>query len=441
MNVMQHSQPERYHLMRYMERTLNPRSRGVALLAAIVLLASAGAGCSGDKSATVDTGVSTHATEDKAGEAGKFDDPIDGGHVEGEAGGHDHGEEPSGEVRLTPEGMKDAGITVEPVMRQPMAATFSAPGRVVPTQNGIAHVGTVVPGRVTRLYVSEGARVGRGAALAEVEAFDIGQLKGELMSARADAEQRRAAVARQERLAGEGIGARRALEEAQSAYGQATAAVRAAEAKLRAAGIDPASVGSGSFSSRIVLRSPIAGVVARRAVVLGEYLEPNKDAFEVVDNATVWIDAQVPPASATGLAVGAPGFVRGHGGERRAGRIIFIAPTLDPESRTLTVRVEVANGGLGLRPETFVNVEFERAVTGYALVVPSAAIETDGARHFVYREHEPGTFQRVEVETGSEAGGRTVISAGVKEGERIAAAGVFYLRSARQKGELQEHEH
>ncbi len=427
--------------MRHMERTLNPRSRSLALLAAIVLLAVAGAGCSGDKSATVDTGDSAHASG-KAGETGKFDDPIDGGHAEGGGGeGHDHEEEPSSEVRLTPEAMKEAGITVEPVLRQPMAATFSAPGRVVPTQNGIAHVGTVIPGRITRLYVSEGARVGRGAALAEVEAFDIGQLKGDLMSARADAEQRRAAVARQERLAGEGIGARRALEEAQSAYGQATAAVRAAEAKLRAAGIDPSAINAGSFSSRLVLRSPIAGVVARRAVALGEYVEPNKDAFEVVDNATVWIDAQVPPASATGLAVGAPGFVRGPGGERRAGRIIFIAPTLDPESRTLTVRVEVANGGLGLRPETFVNVEFERAVTGYALVVPSAAIETDGARHFVYREHEPGTFQRVEVETGSEAGGKTVISAGLKEGERIAAAGVFYLRSARQKGELQEHEH
>ena len=219
-----------------------------------------------------------------------------------------HGEA-SGEVTLTPAAMRQAGVVVEAVMKQPISTAATAPGRVTPTQEGIAHVGTVVAGRVTRLHVSEGASIGRGAPLVEIEAVDIGDLQGEYLRARAEVEQRRSALARQERLAGEGIGAQRALEEARSAHEQATAAQRAAESRLRAAGIDPSRVGSGSFSSHIVLRSPIAGVVSRRNVDLGEFLEPATDAFEVVNTSTVWVDAQTSPQAAAGLSVGGVGFV------------------------------------------------------------------------------------------------------------------------------------
>jgi len=348
--------------------------------------------------------------------------------------GADH-EEHGAEVVLDAEAIRTAGITVEPVRRQQVVATFTAPGRVVPTQGGLAHVGTSMAGRITRLYVSEGSAVRRGTPLAEVEAFELGGLRGELLRTRAEVDQRRTALDRQERLDREGLGVKRQLEEARGLHRQALAAQQAVEARLRVAG-----VGAGTSGSRMSLRAPIAGVVSRRSVALGEYVEPNTDAFEIINTGTVWVDAQVASTAVAGLAVGNPGFVLSNG-ERGTGRIIYIAPTVDPDSRTVTVRVEIDNRQRGLRPETFVTVEFERGVAGHALAVPKEAIESDGERHYVYREHEPNTFQRVEVERGAGGGDLATITAGVKEGERVAVSGLFYLRSAVQKGELQEHHH
>jgi cobalt-zinc-cadmium efflux system membrane fusion protein len=397
------------------------------ILALLLFLAGAAAGC-GDAHTE-----STKPPGDKA---------ADTGSAKAKEGEEDHEHEHEGEIQMTPAMMKDAGITVEPVMKQPASAVVTVPGRVVPTQNGIAHVGTVIAGRVTKLYVSEGAHVQKGAALAEIEAFDIGSLKGEYATAVAAVEHAKSVLTRQEKLTGESIGAQRTLDEARAAHGQAVAALRASEARLRAAGIDPRSVSSsGAFSSRIQLRSPIGGVVARRAVVLGEYVEPNKDAFEVVNTNTVWIDAQVSPDVAATLGTGNAGFVRDKGDHRHVGSITFISPTVDPASRTVTVRVEVSNPNVHMRPETFVSVEFERAVSGTALTVPKEAIEQEGASSYVYIEDEPGHFQRALVEIVSESGDRRVVSAGLKEGDRVAVGGIFYLKSARQKGELQEHEH
>jgi membrane fusion protein, heavy metal efflux system len=409
------------------------------MLLALFLFLGVASGCGDTHVESAD-----HDHEKKGDTSAKVAKEEEHDHEHEEEGeGHDHHEEgEAGEVEMTPAMMKDAGITVEPVMKQPVSATVSAPGRVVPTQNGVAHVGTVIAGRVTRLYVSEGSHVRKGAPLAEIEAFDIGSLKGEYATARATMEHTTSALARQEKLASEGIGAQRSLEEARAAHGQAVAAVRASEAKLRAVGIDPASVrSSGAFTSHVQLRSPISGVVARRAVVLGEYIEPSKDAFEVVNTSTVWIDAQVSPDVAATLSVGRAGFVRDRSDHRHVGSIRFISPTVNAESRTVTVRVEVSNPDVHMRPESFVSVEFERSVSGTALSVPKGAIEQEGAELYVYLEHEPGHFQRVAIEAGPESGERRVVTAGLKEGDRVATAGIFYLKSARQKGELQEHHH
>ncbi len=416
-----------------------------AMLLAILLLSVISAGCGGSSGEEQSSGgrsgtVARPPAEESGGDHDGHDHEAHGdeAHEDGE-----HGDEHGDEIEMTPAMLKDAGITVEPALVQPVSATITAPGRVVPTQNGVAHVGTMIAGRVTRLYVSEGSKIAKGAPLAEIEAFDIGSLKGEYATARANLEHARLTLARQEKLSGEGIGARRTLEEATAAQGQALASMRAAEAKLRAAGIDPASVNSsGAFSSRIQLRSPISGVVARRTVVLGEYLEPNRDAFEVVNTSTVWIDVQVSPDVAGTLGVGGTGFIRDKGDHRHTGSIRFISPTVDPESRTVTVRVEVSNPDVHMRPETFVSVEFERPVsTGSALSVPKAAIEQEGTNSYLYRENEPGHFQRVQVMLSPEQGERRVVTSGLKPGDRVAVSGIFYLKSARQKGELQEHNH
>lgn len=400
----------------------------LVLLPIITLLALAGCGPSSE---TPDQGK-------KEGEA----HAGAGGGTEGAASHEEESEgEHAGEIRMTPPMLKEAGIIVEPVAMHAVAAMISAPGRVVPTQSGMAHVGTVIPGRIARILVSEGAFVNAGAPLAEIEAFDVGRLQGEYLTARAELDRARSALARQEKLAGEEAGIGRALEEAKAAHAQAVAALRADEAKLRAIGIEPSSLADGGpFSSRILLRSPIAGVVSRRSVALGEYLEPNRDAFEVVNTGRVWIEAQLAPDLASAVRVGDAGFARERGGHRYSGRVCFVGPTVDPASRTVTVRIEVGNPDALLRPESFVTAELERAAGVSALAVPRGAVEQEGSSSFVYREHEPNAFHRVPVQTGGLSGDQLVITAGLHEGDRVAVSGLFYLKSARQKDVLEEHD-
>ncbi len=352
---------------------------------------------------------------------------------------HDHEQEA---ITITAAAMNEAGIVVQAAQRQAISSVVDAPGRVIPSGDGIAHVGPVIPGRITKLFASEGRSVKAGAPLAEMEAFDVGSLKGEYLRARAELVKAESTATRQRQLAKEGIGVTKSLEEAEAALRLATASVKSAQARLRAIGINTEALSDeATFSSRILLRSPINGVVARQQVVLGEYVEPSKDAFHVINTRIVWVDAQVQPAVAGDLRTGGTGFVSDADAHRHAGRIIFISPTVDPSTRTVTVRLAIDNPDVHLRPETFVTVQFERATTGYAVSIPAEAVEQQQGAFFVYREHEPGTFQRLEIQVEPPIRANAIVRGGLREGERIATKGIFYLKSQRQKGELQEHHH
>ncbi len=178
-----------------------------------------------------------------------------------------------------------------------------------------------------------------------------------------------------------------------------------------------------------------------RAAQIGDYVEPSRDMFEVAATGSSLVEAQVSTAQAEGLRVGQLATVVTADSARYAARVVAVSPTVEAESRTVPVRVEMVSGRL--RPEAFATVEFETAGTRQAVVVPEAAVERaeGGAFVFVAVDGEPGTFRRTEVSIGQSSGDGVEVRSGLTAGQRIATAGVFYLRSARQRGELAEHEH
>lgn len=385
------------------------------------------------------------------------------------------------EVTMTAEAMRTAGVVVAPARTLPLAETFAAPARVVAGLTGSALVGPLVPGRVVRLFANEGSGVRQGDPLAEVESMDVADLQGgflqaaaqvrtadaavetaeaQIQSADAVVERARAALARAEALAAENLtprseveraredfqtagASRRSALAARSAAGasrqSAQAIVSAARTKLTAVGVGvPQSAPSRGVAARFVVRSPIGGTVTARSARLGQYVEPSRDMFEVSASGSSTVEAQVPPARAGGLRVGAPATVVTADSARYAGRVVSVSPAVDPESRTVPVRVEMVGGRL--RPEAFATVEFEAGATRSAVVVPDGAVERAEGGTFVFAEvaGRPGTFVRTEVELGQTTSGGVEVLSGLAAGRRIATEGVFYLRSARQKGELAE---
>ena len=341
------------------------------------------------------------------------------------------------EVTLSPVQAEEAGIEVSTVGEQEVSGALAAPARIVPTETAAADVGSLVAGRVTRLFVADGSPVRQGAPMAEIESLEIGRLKGDYLRAQAAVEQTDAAFERQQQLAEAEIGAQRTLEEARAAYRTAVADLTALTTQLAALGIDLESLdeAEGALGSRIVVRAPISGVVARREVSLGAYVEPNRDMFEVVNPGAVYADAQVPPDVAATLKTGGTARVRTPDGQVYRGKVAFVAPAVDPESRTVQVRIRM-DDARGLRPETYATAEFDTNVATKTLAVPVPAIEREGDAAYVYREREPNTFERIQVQLGAQTAESAVVLAGLNAGDRIATDGVFYLKSARQKGEL-----
>lgn len=413
-----------------MKRTTYPRA---ILLLPLLMLALAGlwgiAGCGGG----ANEGHQAH--DDHSGH--DHEDEGRGHAAEGEGHGH-QGEE--GIITVTPATMTEAEIRTAPVTAGRVSSRFSLPAVVVPAGDRLARVGAIIPGRVAKLYAAEGSYVAKGTRLAEIETMEIGKVRAEYLKAVAAETRARQGLQRQQRLAGDGVGAQRTLEEATAEFETATALRKEAEAHLRSLGIDPQDAGS-SFANRLVVHAPIDGHVSRRHVTLGEHIDPEDDLFTLVNTGTVWVDAQGTPAQAGMLGVGGMAAVRSQSGERMQGRIIFISPTADPDSRTVTVRVEIPNRGGAFRPGGFATAEFESGKSANMLVVPAEAVEQEGSRSFVYRVHEPGSFERVEVDVADKRDDAIVLGAGLEEGDEIAVSGIFYLRSIRMQGELSEHHH
>ena len=356
--------------------------------------------------------------------------------------GHDdhHDEEGTAVVRLTPDAIVTAGITTGLAESENRSVTLRLPSVVALRGDGVARAGTLVPGRISRLFVSEGSYVKRGGALAEVESVEIGKVRASYLDAVATERNRKLALDRQERLSAENVGSERALEEARAAWESARAARVEEGAHLRLYGVDPATAEK-SISNRILVTAPISGVVSSRPVTLGEYVEPADDMFTLVDISSVWIDGEGTPEQIARLAVGNGGSVPLPGGRRLTGRISYISPILNAKSRTATVRIEVSNPGGLLRPGSFVTAEYQTNQSTPAVTVPATAIDRDGGATYIWRVEAEGVFERVEVKGVEERGEGVVLSGGLKEGEEIVLTGTYALRSVLNSGELSEHHH
>lgn len=187
---------------------------------------------------------------------------------------------------------------------------------------------------------------------------------------------------------------------------------------------------TGSTGGRTTIRTPIGGVIKTLSVRQGMALAQGQTLAEVNGLGTVWLNAAVPEASAGTLRVGVPvtAALAAFPGESFAGRVAAILPQAQAETRTLTVRIELANKGGRLRPGMFASVALGQDARD-RLLVPSEAVIRTGRRTLVILAGPGGRFRPAEVRIGTEGGGKTEILAGLAEGEKIVASGQFLIDS------------
>ena len=188
---------------------------------------------------------------------------------------------------------------------------------------------------------------------------------------------------------------------------------------------------TGEVSTHVTLVAPRDGVIAELDAREGQAVEPGMPLFRINGLATVWINADVPEAQSAGLREGTPVSitVSAWPGRHFAGAISAILPQVDVMTRTLRVRIELANLDGALVPGMFAQVALESPASEAQLSVPSEAVIRTGERTVVIVAESAGRFRPVDVKTGTEANGKTVILEGLEDGASVVVSGQFLIDS------------
>ena len=185
----------------------------------------------------------------------------------------------------------------------------------------------------------------------------------------------------------------------------------------------------GDIGRPLTVRAPISGRIIDLATSPGQYQnDPAAALMTVADFSTVWVAANVPEKDIRRVSADEEALVdfNAYPGERLKGEVHSIGEVLDPETRTVKVRIRLDNATGRLKPGMFARVTL-RGRESPELLVPPSALQVRGDRNFLFVEKEPWAFERRAVDVGEALPGGTCISSGLAAGERIVTAGTILL--------------
>lgn len=375
-------------------------------------------------------GLHEHEGEGHSSERGE----VRAGDESHESDEHE-GDEHEGELRLSAAAIDASGIVVAPLARRALTGGAGLPAELSFDPLSTAHVAPLASGRFRRVEVTLGQRVSAGQLLAIVTSGSASEAGSRLTETRARLAAAETALQRHRELVEQGIGAQRALIEA-----EAEVSVLRAEAQSLARQLG---VLGSSRTGHLRLQSPISGVVTAVHATPGERASTEQAAFTIADPTAISVYGQVPELSISELADGLNTVFRPHAFPELTlhGTIQYIAPAIDPATRSLTVRVALDELDPRLRSGMYGTLELV-GENLRALAIPTRAIVTvDGTPTAFVPGHEEGEFVPVPVQIGRRAGTFYEVLGGLSEGDLVVVSGAFTLKSAMSTDELAEHEH
>ncbi|MEY2633173.1 MAG: hypothetical protein RIR00_1827, partial [Pseudomonadota bacterium] len=320
----------------------------------------------------------------------------------------------SSSVTLTPGKVQQLGVVSETAAMRVLDSGFSASGRVEIDERRIHTVTAKFSGYIEQLHVAtSGQPVTRGQSLFEV-------YSPELVSAQREYQLASQGVSK---LAGAGEEARQAM-------------ARLAESSLQRLqnwDIPPEQVKQlaqgGELRRTLSLRAPVSGVVLDKKVVAGQRFQAGDVLFQLADTRRIWVLADVFEQDLAQLRQDQPVDVRinAYPGERFAGRIAYLYPTLNADTRTIAVRIELDNPAGRLKPGMYASVQFAPAQARPVLTVPTSAVIDSGQRQVVIVRRDAGHFAPRPVEVGRRGGEYLEILRGLAAGDEVVVSAHFLL--------------
>lgn len=342
---------------------------------------------------------------------------------------------PQGAVRVRlPESLRPhAGVRTEVLALQTLAPTIELAGDVEFDPDRVADIGGRISGRVSQVFVRSGALVRAGDPLLTIVSPSLGELLAASLSARAQLTAARAHAARLSALAAQQLTTAVETDEARARVATLTAELRGIDQRMRAMGGRGASV---SASEGLTLRAPISGRVVSRNASVGQVIDPTESVLRVADLSRVLVMLNVFERDLGRVAAGDRVEIRAESlGERVfEGRVAHVDSTVDRDSRTARLHVQVDNADEQLRPGQFVSARLAlRGQSSRALAIPRSAVILLEGRPTIFVEVGDGEFEPRPAQLGNGDHERVELVRGAREGERVAVDGVFSLKSELQR--------
>ncbi|MAG33752.1 MAG: efflux transporter periplasmic adaptor subunit [Deltaproteobacteria bacterium] len=314
--------------------------------------------------------------------------------------------------------VQNIGVRTAPVERRDLARSVRAVGRVAYNERRISHIHTKVQGWVEKLFVDfVGQEVERGQPLLEIYSPELVATQEELL------------LATRYRAATEDSPFEDVRGGGNSLF--ASTKQRLALWDVPARDIERL-LETGNVKRTLTLYAPASGVITRLGVRSGMEVQPNSNLYTIADLSRVWVIADVYEFELPWLALGQLATVELSylPGETMQGELTYIAPFLDPKTRTAEVRLELDNRDGKLKPEMFGNVVIAGAPRPGVLAIPSDAVIRSGTRTVAVVSLGEGRFEPRDIELGLDSGdGWLEVLSGLHEDEDVVVSSQFLIDS------------
>jgi Cu(I)/Ag(I) efflux system membrane fusion protein len=328
-------------------------------------------------------------------------------------------------VTLDAKARQLAGLQTERVAVKTLNKTIKTTGKVAMNENGRTYITSRVEGRIDKLYITaEGEYIAPGRAVASVYSPTYIAAQEEYLLILGSAEK---------------------LKNAGKDVVEINKHLRdAAKRKLKLLNVPDRDIANlektRQAKDHMTIYAQFGGTVLERQVLSGTYIKQGDKMYSLADLSTVWLYIDVYEKDLGSVSTGQPVTVTSgaYPGESFTGKVTFISPLMDDATRTVKVRVEMANPKGKLKPNMFMNASIENPLTA-RMVIPESAILDTGDKSVVFVTRGENTFAQREVVTGQSAEGYIQILSGLQPGETVVTAATFLLDSQTKLGSFGSH--
>jgi cobalt-zinc-cadmium efflux system membrane fusion protein len=319
-----------------------------------------------------------------------------------------------------------------------VGATLTVAARLEVDDRLVARVGSPVMGRITQSTVQEGEEVRRGQILAFLNSTGLTDAQLGFLRALSQVQISQRAVARAIQLLDAGVIGSAEVQRREAEHTQATSELSAARDQLKVLGVPEESIDAlertraVNSESRVV--ATIDGTVLTRKITVGQVVQPADTVFELADLSNLWLVADVPEQIAGNVSAGysVDAEIAAFPGQSISGKLSFVSATVNPETRTVRVRMDLPNPARKYKPSMLASMVLKDQLEQKAVIPVSAVVREDNIEH-VFVQLAPNRFLLRPVTLGDEYGGKRVLLDGLHPGEKIVVDGAFHLNNERRR--------